>query len=302
MLKIAWNSNYAHPLPAGHRFPMEKYALLPQQLTYEGTASVDNFFNPTAVSEELVLGIHDPAYLQKLKSCNLSRREERATGFPLSPELVNRELEITGGTVQAVDFALDYGIAANIAGGTHHAYRDRGEGFCLLNDIAVGSHYALLKPEISQILVVDLDVHQGNGTAKIFENDGRVFTFSMHGAKNYPQHKEKSDLDIGLPDKTGDREYLEILQRNLPELLDWVKPDLVFFLSGVDVLETDKLGRLALTIDGCKKRDTIVFGEISQRNLPVVFNMGGGYSEKIADIVEAHANTFRVAQDTFFIY
>lgn len=302
MLKIAWNSNYAHPLPVGHRFPMEKYSLLPQQLVYEGTVNDNNFFDPIPVSEKLVLGIHDEAYFQKLKSCSLTRKEERATGFPLSQELVQRELEITGGTVQAVDFALKYGVSANIAGGTHHAYKDRGEGFCLLNDIAVGSHYALQKAEIKQVLVIDLDVHQGNGTAKIFENDNRVFTFSMHGAKNYPNHKEKSDLDIGLPDKTGDAEYLEILKNHLSGLIDRVKPNLIFFLSGVDVLETDKLGRLSLTIEGCKMRDTLVFNEIRQRNLPVVFNMGGGYSEKIANIVDAHANTFRAAQDIFFTY
>ncbi|MCA1761918.1 MAG: histone deacetylase [Flavobacteriales bacterium] len=302
MLKIAWNQNYAHPLPEGHRFPMEKYALLPRQLTYEGTATGENFFSPTPVSEELILGIHDANYLQKLKSCTLTRKEERATGFPLSQGLVQRELEITGGTVQAVDFALENGIAANIAGGTHHAYRDRGEGFCLLNDIAIGSHYALQKSEIKQILVVDLDVHQGNGTAKIFEGDNRVFTFSMHGAKNYPLHKEKSDLDIGLPDKTEDLAYLKVLREHLPDLLDRVKPDLVFFLSGVDVLETDKLGRLALTIDGCKQRDAFFFRELRHRDLPVVFNMGGGYSKKISDIVEAHANTFRVAQDVYFTY
>jgi acetoin utilization deacetylase AcuC-like enzyme len=300
MLKVAWNENYRLALPEGHRFPMEKYSLLPEQLLYEGTLSQENFFKPQAASEERVLGIHDAEYVEKVKQLKLSRREERATGFPLTKELVQREYEITGGTMKAVEYAFEFGAAGNIAGGTHHAYRDRGEGFCIFNDIAVGSLYAMKEKGIERILVVDLDVHQGNGTAKIFENDPRVFTFSMHGSKNYPLHKEKSDLDIGLPDKTGDAEYLKILQDRLPGLMEEVNPQLIFFQSGVDVLETDKLGRLALTVDGCKKRDNIVFNEVKKHNIPIVFNMGGGYSERIATIVEAHANTFREAHEIFF--
>ena len=300
MLKVAWNEHYAHPLPEGHRFPMEKYNLLPQQLLHEGTLEKGNFFSPSEVSEKRVLKVHDQDYFNRLKEKNLSRKEERATGFPLSDRLVHRELIITQGTIDAVNYAIEFGVSGNIAGGTHHAYRDRGEGFCLLNDIAVGSAYALDELGMKRILVVDLDVHQGNGTAKIFEKDQRVFTFSMHGAKNYPLHKEKSDLDIAMPDGTEDDEYLKKLKSILPELIEQTHPDLIFFQSGVDVLKSDKLGRLALTIEGCKKRDQLVFEEAKKQGIPVVFNMGGGYSEKISVIIEAHANTYRTARDLYF--
>lgn len=279
---------------------MEKYNLLPQQLLHEGTLEKGNFFSPSEVSEKRVLKVHDQDYFNRLKEKNLSRREERATGFPLSDRLVHRELIITQGTIDAVNYAIEFGVSGNIAGGTHHAYRDRGEGFCLLNDIAVGSAYALDELGMKRILVVDLDVHQGNGTAKIFEKDQRVFTFSMHGAKNYPLHKEKSDLDIAMPDGTEDDEYLKKLKSILPELIEQTHPDLIFFQSGVDVLKSDKLGRLALTIEGCKKRDQLVFEEAKKQGIPVVFNMGGGYSEKISVIIEAHANTYRAARDLYF--
>jgi len=300
MLKVAWNKYYAHKLPEGHRFPMEKYNLLPQQLIYEGTLTNENFFDPDCISEKRVLRIHSKAYLEKLKQCSLTRKEERATGFPLSSELVQRELMITQGTVTAVDYALKYKVSGNVAGGTHHAYRDRGEGFCLLNDIAIGSSYALEELNLQKVLVIDLDVHQGNGTAKIFENDRRVFTFSMHGEKNYPLHKENSDLDIPLPDNTTDDKYLEILSKALPNLINQQTPDIIFYQCGVDILASDKLGRLALSISGSKQRDQMVFTEAKKKNIPVVFNMGGGYSKKISTIIEAHANTFRTARDLYF--
>ena len=300
MLKVAWNEHYAHELPEGHRFPMEKYVLLPQQLLHEGTMERENFFNPSEVSEERVLRIHTREYLNKLLTKRLTRKEERATGFPLSDKLVKRELIITQGTIEAVDHAFENGVSANIAGGTHHAFRDRGEGFCLLNDIAIGSAYAIEEMGLKQILVVDLDVHQGNGTAKIFEDDPRVFTFSLHGEKNYPLRKENSDLDIPLPDGTEDQKYLEVLRETLPELIFDVRPELIFFQSGVDVLRSDKLGRLALTLQGCKKRDEIVFNETKKHGIPVVFNMGGGYSKKISVIIEAHANTYRTARELYF--
>jgi len=300
MLKIAWNDYYCHELPEGHRFPMEKYTILPQQLLYEGTLSEKNFFQPDKATTDDILKVHDESYMHKLIKQELSRKEERATGFPLSPKLIEREFFITGGTMQCVDFALKHGVSGNIAGGTHHAYRDRGEGFCLFNDIAVGSVYALEKKEVNQILVVDLDVHQGNGTAKIFENDPRVYTFSMHGAKNYPLHKEKSNRDIGLKDGTNDETYLSILQENLEELVIQVNPDLIFYQSGVDILRTDKLGRLGISIPGCKERDRTVFETSKKNNIPVVFNMGGGYSEKLSAIIEAHANTYRTAMNIYF--
>lgn len=300
MLKIAWSEIYAHPLPENHRFPMEKYNLLPEQLLYEGTISSENLFEPQALPESLVLRTHNAEYWQKLKEQRLTRIEERKTGFPLSPELVEREIIIMNGTLQAALFALEFGVSMNIAGGTHHAFSDRGEGFCLLNDIAISANYLLDEKLAKQILVVDLDVHQGNGTAELFQNESRVFTFSMHGAANYPLKKEQSDLDVGLPDGTEDEYYLTLLDHHLKRLFDEVQPDFVFFQSGVDVLRSDKLGRLGMTINGCKKRDHLVFEQCQLHQVPIVASMGGGYSVRIADIVEAHANTFRLAQSLFF--
>lgn len=299
MLKIAWSEIYHHPLPEKHRFPMEKYSLLPAQLLHEGTVSPENFFEPKSLEEKYIFSVHAKSYWEKLKNQTLSKAEIRRTGFPLSQQLVEREIIIAEGTRQCAKFALENGVAMNIAGGTHHAFTDRGEGFCLLNDIAIASQYLLNENLASQILVIDLDVHQGNGTAEIFDQNPSVFTFSMHGAKNYPLHKEKSDLDIALPDNTEDEAYLEILQKKLNKLLETVKPDFIFFQSGVDVLKTDKLGRLALSIQGCRQRDAIVLEGCQTNNIPVVAVMGGGYSPKISDIIEAHAHTFRLAQDIY---
>jgi acetoin utilization deacetylase AcuC-like enzyme len=300
MLKIAYSPIYHHPLPAGHRFPMAKYSLLPQQLLYEGSCSEDNFFAPTTLGEKQVLRTHDTEYWNKLKTQNLSRQEERRTGFPLSPELVEREITICQGTINNCEYAIKHGVSMNIAGGTHHAYTNRGEGFCLLNDIAIASHWLLDKGLATQVLVIDLDVHQGNGTAQIMTSEERVFTFSMHGAHNYPLHKETSDLDIGLPDQITDQAYLKILKTKLPELLDQVQPDFIFFQSGVDVLKSDKLGRLGMSMNGCRERDKYVLESCKLNNISVAVNMGGGYSERLADIVEAHANTFRLAQEIWF--
>ena len=300
MLKIAWHEAYAHSLPDNHRFPMEKYQLLPEQLIYEGTITENNLFEPVPLSEEAILRTHDVVYWERLKNLSLSRAEERRTGFPLSEQLVRRETIIMNGTVQAALFALTYGVAMNIAGGTHHAFTNRGEGFCLLNDIALGAHHLLDRSLATKVLVVDLDVHQGNGTAQIFRADPRVFTFSMHGASNYPMHKEASDLDVGLEDGVTDGAYLKILDGHLKNLMDQLQPDFVFFQSGVDVLATDKLGRLGMTIAGCKIRDRLVLDACKQNNIPLVVSMGGGYSEKVAHIVEAHANTYRLAQEIYF--
>lgn len=300
MLKIAYSPIYKYELPNGHRFPMEKYELLPEQLLYEGTISDENFFHPDPLTEDIILLTHEEEYWHKLKTLSLSRKEERAIGFPMSELLVRRGTHIANGTLECANYARDYGVAMNIAGGTHHAFTYKGEGFCLLNDIAIAANALLQKGQAQQILVIDLDVHQGNGTAQIFQQDQRVFTFSMHGEKNYPLRKERSDLDIGLPDKTEDKEYLKILRDTLPSLLDMVKPDFIFYLSGVDVLATDKLGRLALSIQGAKERDRFVFERCKANNIPVVVSMGGGYSERVAHIVEAHANTYRMAQDIYF--
>jgi acetoin utilization deacetylase AcuC-like enzyme len=300
MLKIAFSPIYKYELPEGHRFPMAKYELLPEQLLYEGTVSESNFFHPEPAPEAVILAAHEEEYWNKLKELQLSRKEARAIGFPLSKKLIERGRHIAYGTVQCALHAQEYGIAMNVAGGTHHSFTYKGEGFCLLNDIAIAAKYLLNHQKASKILVVDLDVHQGNGTAQIFRNDDRVFTFSMHGANNYPLRKEKSDLDIGLPDKTPDAPYLKILQETLESLLDSVQPDFIFYLAGVDVLESDKLGRLGMTLNGCKTRDQIVLESCKRHRIPVAVSMGGGYSERIATIVDAHANTYRVAQEIFF--
>ncbi|MCL4141643.1 UNVERIFIED_CONTAM: hypothetical protein GTU68_047853 [Idotea baltica] len=279
---------------------MEKYSLIPEQLLYEGTISEDNLYDPGIIDEATVLLTHEKEYWLSLKQQQLSPKEIRRTGFPLSPQLVKRALAIPKGTIQNAVFAMEHGVAINGAGGTHHAFTDRGEGFCLLNDIAIAANWLLKKIIIQKALVVDLDVHQGNGTAQIFRNDARVFTFSMHCEANYPLKKETSDLDIGLPVGTNDSTYLNILNETLPRLIQEVKPDMIFYLSGVDILATDRLGKLSCTRDGCKERDQFVFTTCKKNNIPVTVSLGGGYSVLIKDIVEAHCNTFRLAQDIWF--
>lgn len=278
---------------------MLKYELIPEQLLYEGSITPENLFAPEPCSDEVILWTHTTEYLNKLKDQKLSPREQRHIGFPQSPELTLRELIITQGTIDCCRHALLNGVAMNVAGGTHHAFADRGEGFCLLNDFAVAANYLLKNNIVKQILIIDLDVHQGNGTAKLFEADSRVFTFSMHGRHNYPFHKEKSDLDIPLEDGTGDNAFLDLLSQVLPALIKEVKPDFAFFLSGVDILATDKFGKLKITMEGCKKRDEFVFSLLRQQGIPCAVSMGGGYSPDIKIIVEAHCNTFRVAKDVF---
>ena len=300
MLKIAYHPIYKHPLPEGHRFPMIKYELLPKQLLHEGTCTEDNFFTPTYPDDEDILAVHTKEYVEDLKTLSLDKKAIRKIGFPLSKELVKREVFIADGTIKASKFALENGIAMNIAGGTHHAYTDRGEAFCLLNDQAIGASYLLRNKLANKILIVDLDVHQGNGTAEIFKDNKQVFTFSMHGAKNYPFKKEVSDLDIGLPNQTEDEEYLNTLKKVLPQLIEEQKPDFIYYLCGVDILSSDKLGKLSCTIEGCKERDRYVLQTCKDLEIPVMCAMGGGYSEDVKVIIEAHANTYRVAQDLFF--
>ncbi|MDQ1088871.1 histone deacetylase [Siphonobacter sp. SORGH_AS_1065] len=300
MLKIAYAPEYCYPLPEGHRFPMEKYELIPQQLLREGTVAEDSFFVPQPIEEQWILTTHTEQYWHDLRTLQLSDKMVRRIGFPLTEQLVQREIIIAQGTIDCCHYARKYGVAMNVAGGTHHAYADKGEGFCLLNDVGIAANY-LLKTELSKkILVIDLDVHQGNGTACIFEKEPRVFTFSMHGKDNYPLHKEKSDLDIELATHTQDETYLALLAAHLPALIEEQKPDFLFFISGVDVLGTDKLGKLSLTKEGCKKRDEMVFHYARQSQLPIVVVMGGGYSKRLAAIVEAHCNTFRLAETMYF--
>ena len=300
MLKIAWSPLYAHPLPEGHRFPMEKYELIPQQLLHEGTITQANLFQPSAMAEADILTTHKAAYWEALKTLGLSPRQMRRIGFPPSEQLILREIVIAQGTLDCAHFALKHGISMNTSGGTHHAFSDLGEGFCLLNDIAIAANVLIRDRLAKKILIVDLDVHQGNGTAEIFANNPDVFTFSMHCQANYPMEKQKSDLDVALPLGTGDSEFLKQLAMHLPNLIQTHAPDFIFYLSGVDVLATDKLGKLALSRAACKARDQFVLEACKAAEIPIAVSMGGGYSVDIKDIVEAHCNTFRLANEVFF--
>ena len=301
-LHIAYHPIYTHPLPEGHRFPMLKYELIPEQLLYEGVIRPSNLFAPAPCPEEVVLWTHDAAYLDKLLHQRLSDKEQRRIGFPQSPALTKRELIITQGTIDCCHYAFEHGVALNVAGGTHHAFADRGEGFCLLNDFAVAANYLLHKELAKKILIIDLDVHQGNGTASLFGANPQVFTFSMHGRNNYPFHKEESDLDVELPDGIGDEEYLGLLRDTLPGLIEREQPDFAFYLSGVDILSTDKFGKLGVSLPGCQQRDEIVFTLLKGKKIPCTVAMGGGYSPRVKTIVEAHCNTFKTAAAVYDLH
>lgn len=300
MLFIAFDPIYAHPLPEGHRFPMLKYELIPEQLLHEGLIKSDSLFSPEKLDKDIILLTHEQNYWERLRDLKLSDAEVRRSGFPLSATLIDREIRIARGTIDASIHALKHGIAFNVAGGTHHAGSNWAEGFCLLNDQAIAANYLLSNSLADRILIIDLDVHQGNGTAEIFSKEERVFTFSMHAEKNFPFRKERSDLDIGLTDGTTDSQYLKLLSQNLKFIIESFKPDFIFYLAGVDVLGTDKLGKLNLSKAGCKQRDELVLRYCQNLGLPVQISMGGGYSPKISDIVEAHFNTFRIAHDLYF--
>ncbi|QJD98044.1 histone deacetylase [Mucilaginibacter robiniae] len=300
MLKIAFDPIYAHPLPEGHRFPMLKYELIPAQLLHEGVITPENLFSPKALDEDTILWTHDKTYWEQLRDLTLPAKEQRRIGFPLNGQLVEREVRIAKGTIDGCHFAFANGIAFNVAGGTHHAGTNWGEGFCMLNDQAIAANYLLNNNLAKSILIIDLDVHQGNGTAQIFEHEPRVFTFSMHGANNFPYRKEKSDLDIALQDNVADEEFLTIVRETVLELINQQKPDFIFYLSGVDVLASDKLGKLALSKEACRERDYLVLAQFKQAGIPVQVSMGGGYSPQIKDIVDAHCNTYKVATELYF--
>jgi len=276
---------------------MLKYELIPGQLLHEGSITSENIFAPLFCPEDIVLLTHEHNYVQKLLTQQLTAREQRVIGFPQSAQLTQREFMIAQGTIDCMQYAKQAGVALNVAGGTHHAFADRGEGFCMLNDQAIAANYFLQKTPSLKIVIIDLDVHQGNGTAKLMEANENVFTFSMHGQNNYPFRKEKSDVDVGLPDGMEDSGYLQLLKLHLIEILDKLKPDMAFYLSGVDVLATDRYGKLKMTIEGCKQRDVFVFEELCKRKIPCAVSMGGGYSADVKIITEAHCNTFRAAKD-----
>ena len=279
---------------------MIKYELIPEQLIRENTCVDENFFSPGKIDSKIVLKTHQKEYFNRFTSLQLSKKEIREIGFPLSQELVDRELQIAQGTVSGVNYSLKNGISMNIAGGTHHAFYDRGEAFCMLNDQAIAANYIIQEGLFKKILIIDLDVHQGNGTASLFNSNPNVYTLSFHGKKNYPFRKEKSDLDVEFDDNTNDNEYLKVLKETIPKVIDQFEPEFIFYLSGVDVLQNDKLGRLSLTLNGCKERDKFILQTCKDNSIPLQVSMGGGYSIVLKNIIEAHSNTFRLAQEIFF--
>jgi acetoin utilization deacetylase AcuC-like enzyme len=299
MIKVFCKDEYHLELPPNHRFPMEKYRLIQEQLIFEGTFTEQQFISPNPATFDQLTRVHEKEYIKKLENGLLTKHEIRRSGFPYSKALVTREKLITGGTIDATQAALENGIAFNLAGGTHHAYPDHAEGFCIFNDIAVAASDYLNDNPSHKILIIDLDVHQGNGTAFIFKNESRVFTFSMHGARNYPLHKEKSDLDIELQDDISDKDYLKLVETNVKQLIEDVHPNIVYYLSGVDILINDTLGKVSISMAACRERDIIVLEALHKNDIPCVVSMGGGYAKRIRDIVEAHCNTYRVAANIY---
>jgi acetoin utilization deacetylase AcuC-like enzyme len=294
-MRAFYCDHFVLPLPDGHRFPMAKYRLLRERVLADGIIAAPDLHEPAAADWDALRLVHTDAYVDGVAHGTLPRETQRRIGFPWSPAMVERARRSVGGTIAAARVALDDGVAANLAGGTHHSFADRGEGFCVFNDIAVAARALIGEGRIARALVVDLDVHQGNGTAAIFADDPAVFTFSVHGASNFPFHKETSDLDVPLPDGTTDDEYLAALAEHLPLLVEQQRPDLVFYLAGADPYEGDRLGKLKLTIDGLRARDAFVFATCRAAGLPVAVSMGGGYAPDIEAIVRIHANTLREA-------
>jgi acetoin utilization deacetylase AcuC-like enzyme len=292
----AWSSaKYSFPLPEGHRFPIAKYALLRETVIAEGIVAPENLHDPARVSREDLLLVHTADYVDRFTGGDLDADEERRLGFPWSPALVERSYRAAGGTREAAAFAVEHGVAMNLAGGTHHAFPSHGEGFCVFNDTAIAIRALQRDGRIRRALVVDLDVHQGNGTHAVFAGDDTVFTFSMHGGKNYPFHKVAGCLDVELNDGTGDDDYLELLHRSLPDAIVAARADLVVYLAGADPHEGDRLGRLALTFDGLARRDAIVLQQSREVGLPVVITIAGGYGRNIEDTVRVHARTAQIA-------
>jgi len=294
-MRAFYSDHFVLPLPDGHKFPMAKYSLLRERILAEGTIAPEQLCEAPAAEWDDLRLVHDPVYVDAVATGTVAAEVQRRIGFPWSPQMVERARRSVGATIAAARAALDEGIAANLAGGTHHAFADRGEGFCVFNDVAVAARVLQRDQHARRIAIVDLDVHQGNGTAAIFSGDPSVFTFSMHGAQNFPFRKEASDLDVPLSDGTGDGEYLALLERHLPAVLTGHQPDFVFYLAGADPYEGDRLGRLKLTIDGLRQRDEIVLGACRRARLPLAISMSGGYAPDIDAIVTIHANTIRAA-------
>jgi acetoin utilization deacetylase AcuC-like enzyme len=296
MTLTVWSSSrYTFPLPEGHRFPVAKYAMLRETVIADGIVPFERVLDPPRASDEALALVHTPDYLHRFRDGSLEPGELRRIGFPWSPALVERSYRAVGGTIEAARHALAYGISMNLAGGTHHAFPDHGEGFCVFNDVAVAIRLLRREGLVRRTAVVDLDVHQGNGTHACFAGDGDVYTFSMHGAKNFPFHKVAGTLDVDLPDGTGDAEYLDALAATLPRVLRDARPDLVVYLAGADPHESDRLGRLKLTFDGLMRRDWMVLEACRDVGLPVVVTIAGGYGRAVADTVRVHTSTVRLA-------
>ena len=298
-MRAFYSDHFVLPLPEGHKFPMAKYSRLRERILADGVVSADDLHEaPLAAIEDLRL-VHEAGYVDAVLNGTVAPDIQRRIGFPWSPQMVERSRRSVGATIAAAQAALDDGVAANLAGGTHHAFADRGEGFCVFNDVAVAARVLQRDQLARRIAIVDLDVHQGNGTAAIFNGDTSVFTFSMHGDKNFPFKKESSDLDVPLADGTGDDEYLSMLQRHLPEVLNRHQPDFVFYLAGADPFEGDRLGRLKMTIEGLRRRDEIVMDACTKARLPAAISMSGGYANDVDAIVTIHTNTIRTACSIF---
>ena len=295
-MALFYSDVFVLPLPAHHRFPMGKYARLRARLLQSRAFEETEFRVPPAATDAEITRAHCPRYLDRVARGSLDAAEQKAIGFPWSERMVQRSRQSSGATLAAAREALTRGWSANLAGGTHHAFRDRGEGFCVFTDAAIAARAMQVEAGLQRIAIVDCDVHQGNGTASIFRGDDSVFTFSIHGARNFPFAKEESDLDIELPDGTRDDEYLWHLERGLDETLERSRPQLVFYLAGADPYEDDRLGRLKLTKAGLARRDERVLGTLRARGIPVALAMAGGYARDIEDSVEIHANTLSLAR------
>lgn len=297
--KLFYSPYYYAEIGEDHVFPIRKFELVRDLLIQEGTLLTEEIVEPLPAKIEDLELVHTKDYISRLVEGTLTTKEVRKLGLPWSTSLVRRSFHAISGTIEAAKHALCSGISSNLAGGTHHAFPDRGEGFCVFNDVAVAIRVLQREKLAEKFLIIDCDVHQGNGTAFIFQNDPSVFTFSMHGEKNYPLHKEKSTLDIELADKTSDKEYLEILEQVLPRVI-LHQPDLIFYLGGADPYEKDKLGRLSLSKNGLMKRDEMVLNFAKEHHTPIVTTMSGGYALDINDTVEIHANTIRAVKKVFF--
>jgi acetoin utilization deacetylase AcuC-like enzyme len=301
-MKAFYSDNFDLPLPEGHRFPIDKYALLRERLVTEGALTEDELFAAEPASDEQILRVHDVDYLEKVKQGKLDEKEIRRIGFPWSQGLVVRSRRSVGGTIAACRTALQEGISANLAGGTHHAAADHGEGFCVFNDVAIGARAMQAEGRARRLVILDCDVHQGNGTAAIFASDPSVFTFSIHGDKNFPFRKESSDLDIPLPDGSGDDLFLEALADGVTRALELAQADLAIYIAGADPYQDDRLGRLRVTKVGLAQRDQMVFDLCYQAGLPAAVVMGGGYARQIGDTVDIHLQTVRIAVQKAIIY